>query len=561
MIFWPQDPRKATCSQYWDLVTSVALIYTAAVTPFEVAFLAQLSPSERWSDTVFLLNRCVDIIFIMDMLMQFRTAFLRIDLIKGASWITDPGAIAFHYVRSTWFYIDLFSILTSLFDIVGGEGLDNFIALRLIRVLRLAKLIRLARGSRIFRKWEMSWSINYALLALVKIVLAQIVGVHWFACIWGLEASFDPLHSWPRQNGYCVAWEDNNRSAVEAAVDACSSTPDTQGVIASGRMCDKGECIGGRCEGGYECVAPFTMYSNCLYFSAMTLTSVGYGDILAEPFNVTEQLVACFIMLTAGALWGYLIGTFCNLAAEASPQEKIFKGELTSLNSFMSKNHIRPELQFRLREYLFEKRSVNDSEVRKRLLSRLSPSMKLEVVWAIHARWVHMVWYLSDMNAVPGRLIIDLGMCLNALIFPPRELCPPEFLYIIQSGKAFWGGKMKGLSDVWGDDVVLPRHLQLQLPALCVTYLSVLTIESTALLHEIDKHPEFKAHFRVSKIKWMIRRAFLREAETRAFAQGNQFRGRFRPVYAKELADMIDAQARRQMEALEANTPVRPDCL
>jgi hypothetical protein len=249
------------------------------------------------------------------------------------------------------------------------------------------------------------------------------------------------------------------------------------------------------------------------------------------------------------------------LAAEASPQEKIFKGELTSLNSFMSKNHIRPELQFRLREYLFEKRSVNDSEVRKRLLSRLSPSMKLEVVWAIHARWVHMVWYLSDMNAVPGRLIIDLGMCLNALIFPPRELCPPEFLYIIQSGKAFWGGKMKGLSDVWGDDVVLPRHLQLQLPALCVTYLSVLTIESTALLHEIDKHPEFKAHFRVSKIKWMIRRAFLREAETRAFAQGNQFRGRFRPVYAKELADMIDAQARRQMEALEANTPVRPDCL
>ena len=39
---------------------------------------------------------------------------------------------------------------------------------------------------------------------------------------------------------------------------------------------------------------------------------------------------------------------------------------------------------------------------------------------------------------------------------------------------------------------------------------------------------------------------------------GNQFRGRFRPVYAKELADVIDAQARRQLEALEAKTPVRP---
>jgi len=544
---WVIDPQKGGWAQYWDLFTTVALIYTAIITPYEVAFLLPPTPSERLDDHIYITNRAVDIVFILDMCMQFRTAFRRVDPKEGIVWITTPRAIAINYVCSYWFYLDLLSILTSLFDIVGDESSQNLIALRVLRVMRLIKLVRLVRGSRIFKKWEMSVSINYSYLAVFQIVFGILIGSHWYACIWGLQASFDPLKSWPRQKNYCVAWESDNRTFVEASVAACLR----------GQMCSKGECSGDVCEGGYECVEPFVMYAYALYFSVMTITSVGYGDVLAEPFNVSEQFVCCFIMMTSGALWGYLIGTFCSLASQMTPQEAQFKEELSSLNTFMAENHIPREAQFRLREYLFQGKKLNDLEVRKRLIAKLSPSMQLQVSWQMNAHWVHMVWYLSESSGVPEKLVMDLAMVLKAHVFPPRELCPPGYMYIVQSGCAYWGGRMKRYGDVWGEDVVLMEEdLQLDLPALGTTYLSVFTIDAPALLGSIGNHPDFMARFRILKIRWTVRRAFVREAEIKVYSAGGRFRNRYRPIYAKELAKQIDRQLREREDALVV--PKRP---
>ena len=42
------------------------------------------------------------------------------------------------------------------------------------------------------------------------------------------------------------------------------------------------------------------MYIYSLYFSIMTITSVGYGDVSATAFNVWEQIICCLIMLISG---------------------------------------------------------------------------------------------------------------------------------------------------------------------------------------------------------------------------------------------------------------------
>ena len=54
---WYQiDPRTSTFMSIWDSVTGMALIFTALVTPFEVAFLeAATSPLEP----LFIVNRCM----------------------------------------------------------------------------------------------------------------------------------------------------------------------------------------------------------------------------------------------------------------------------------------------------------------------------------------------------------------------------------------------------------------------------------------------------------------------------------------------------------------------
>ena len=63
------DPRHSKFIGYWDSTTSVALVYTALVTPAEVALAeAARSPLEA----LFLINRLLDLIFTVDMVINFR---------------------------------------------------------------------------------------------------------------------------------------------------------------------------------------------------------------------------------------------------------------------------------------------------------------------------------------------------------------------------------------------------------------------------------------------------------------------------------------------------------
>jgi hypothetical protein len=60
------DPRTNQLVGYWDLLTSLALVFTALVTPIEVAFLSAPSGAERLSNGLFWTNRVVDCVFIAD---------------------------------------------------------------------------------------------------------------------------------------------------------------------------------------------------------------------------------------------------------------------------------------------------------------------------------------------------------------------------------------------------------------------------------------------------------------------------------------------------------------
>ena len=59
----------------WDLITSLALLYTATVTPFEASFLEGAMGPKAWGDGWFLVNRALDFIFCVDMVLQFFLAY------------------------------------------------------------------------------------------------------------------------------------------------------------------------------------------------------------------------------------------------------------------------------------------------------------------------------------------------------------------------------------------------------------------------------------------------------------------------------------------------------
>ena len=282
---WLIDPRTSKRIGYWDLLTTIALLFTATVTPYEVSLL------QAQFDVLFIVNRVVDTIFLIDIVVQFLLIRERkTSATHGTQWETNPRALAWGYLTS-WFTLDLFSVLISGIDVYavlllqsGGESsqpgqevsdssekqleqLEKLVALKVLRVLRLFKLARLARSSRVFKRWESRIAIDYSVLSITKCLVGVCIASHWMACIWILQAHLGaatPMPSWLGNNGYCV--ESSKHSS------------------------------------GYVCAAPDAIYSASLYFCMMTVTSVGYGDIAATPHNMFEQNVCTILILMSSLL-------------------------------------------------------------------------------------------------------------------------------------------------------------------------------------------------------------------------------------------------------------------
>ena len=187
----------------WDMCTTSALVYTALVTPVEIAY---LEPSSCASEPFFIINRLIDSVFILDMVLQFFVMYrvekdtdrIAEDMEDGHSdrWVLDRRKIVRHYVCG-WFLFDLVTVAPSVFDIIpvavnerslghctveavlnqrgGGSSVSFGQMLRVMRVLRLTKLARLIRGSRVLKRWKSRISLSFATTTMLTCLFAVLL--------------------------------------------------------------------------------------------------------------------------------------------------------------------------------------------------------------------------------------------------------------------------------------------------------------------------------------------------------------------------------------------------
>lgn len=130
LIILHYSPFKAV----WDWIILLLVVYTAVFTPYVAAFLlnesavrsrVNLDPSTRLgsvADTLayplVVVDLVVDIMFIADIIINFRTTYL-----GNGEVVTDPAKIAVTYVRG-WFVID--SVAAIPFDLLlFGTGTSD----------------------------------------------------------------------------------------------------------------------------------------------------------------------------------------------------------------------------------------------------------------------------------------------------------------------------------------------------------------------------------------------------------------------------------------------------
>ena len=521
------DPRTSGVIGYWDMLTAFALIFTAIVTPLEVSFFR----SPDYVDALFIINRMVDMIFIVDMVIQFFLMYKAPPDLRGAGlWITDHRKIAWNYLTG-WFLIDLISVVVSAFDVIalasayqaradniksGSSQLSRLTFFRVIRILRLVKLVRLMRASRLFSRWEARIAIDYGTMALIKCMVGVSLVGHWFACIWSLQTELAVamgdeqalLQSWKYFNGFCAEGP-----------------------------------------GGVTCDPPGRMYAASLYWSIMTITSIGYGDV--TPNTTLEYAVATVIMLLGAATWGSVIATFCGVMANRDAGLAEFRQTMDDLNRFVREQGFPEELRIRLREYFKQTKHLQLMSSHCSLLKMMSPSLQGEVALSWHERWLKRVWFFSGTET---EFMVQVAINLNAMVFAPGELAAPNHLYIVHRGVALYGGRVLTAGRVWGEDMILTsEHLQTRYCARAMNYLEVYMIRRDELLSLAAHFPSSWKCIRRHAVRMALRRQFVLNARQLKEREGHGLGSSGSSAISRILSDVSSEHGSAASAALLAS--------
>eukprot|EP01029_Cantina_marsupialis_P007032 TRINITY_DN1775_c0_g1_i1.p1 TRINITY_DN1775_c0_g1~~TRINITY_DN1775_c0_g1_i1.p1 ORF type:complete len:879 (+),score=198.96 TRINITY_DN1775_c0_g1_i1:366-3002(+) len=468
----PNAPHR----RYWDVLILVALTFTAVVTPFEVAFHDDTTPDNILEWIVFMLNRTVDTCFAVDMIFNF---FLCYFDEKRSGMVADTLKITKRYVKG-WFIIDFVSIFP--FDMLGfvlqSDTLSKLKVLRLIRLLRLMKLLRIVRASRIISRWESHINVSFSKLALGKFILVLCFAAHWVACLWGLMVSFQGDDSEP------VMQSDN--------------------WVASYGLVNPDDIL--------------DVYFAALYWSVMTLTTIGFGDIVAV--TTLERLMAVVCMLIGGSMYAYIVGAVCSILNQLDEATQEYRRTMDQLNAYMKEMQLPPSMQRQLRVYFqFCKKNIR-ARYFQDVLSKMSPMLRGQVATYSNRTWVSKIRFFQHVPPEEKEILTtEIAMAMRPQAFPPGEAVivygeRATTMHVLQRGICSRNGVVISSGTVVGEDVVLQntkRHYTVR----TLTYTDVSTLQKEDLTNILDK-PELENSRKIVRrfaIKLAFRKAFVVHAK------------------------------------------------
>jgi len=391
-LIMPDTPMM----QRWDLVILTCLLFTATVTPYEVAF------TETSINAMFLINRLVDLLFLCDMLKEFKLMYW-----ANGRLIRNRRMIVERYLKS-WFLIDVITILP--YDSAKFLFSDDIGALRMVRLFRLAKLLRILRASRIFNRWETKLGLQHTSIMTVKLIISLSAACHWLACFWGMLAFMQDQNK--------ITWMSNWLESQASTDEECKNA---NHMLLNGAFRS-------------ECYYHLDAYTASLHWSIMTITSIGYGDIV--PSNPIEYAWCSMFMLLAGVSWAMIIGEICGIAAAGDPVDREFHQVNDDMNRVMDTMNLPMAHRQRVRMFMKHSKTAMADRTTKTVLSNLPPSLASFMAGQkTFIREDMVMWMRSSSSGLKASI-----MCaMETFSYPPEELILPgsgdnPTMFVLKSG-------------------------------------------------------------------------------------------------------------------------------
>ena len=236
----------------WGLILFFLLMYTAYVTPIQIAFVDE-SP-KSWS----IVEYTVNILFILDIFVTLNSSYYD----SNNQLVQNRTKIMERYFKG-WFFIDLLaafpfeileqqlqtdsvSVSSVSFRNMSSNNFKQLLKLpRIYRLLRLARLIKMVtktKNSRYLLKAQETFRMNSGFISMINYLIVISVAINFMGCIWFFQAKirgFEP-ETW--------VYELNLQDEED-----------------------------------------YVLYTHSIYWAIQTLSTVGYGDVHA--FNMSKLFI------------------------------------------------------------------------------------------------------------------------------------------------------------------------------------------------------------------------------------------------------------------------------
>ncbi|XP_052208873.1 potassium channel KAT3 isoform X3 [Diospyros lotus] len=372
-IIAPYDRRY----RWWQTFLVVLVVYSAWSSPFELAF------KKVGTGALLPLDLAVDAIFAIDIVLTFFVAYLD----KSTYLLVDDHKkIAVRYVTHLGFPMDIASTLPfqTLHRIFNGKSHEN----QLFRFLNLLRLWRLRRVSELFTRLEKDTRFSYFWARSFKLICVTAFTVHSAGCFYFWLATHykTPANTW-----------------IGAHVSH------------------------------FENRSIWLGYTYSIYWSIVTLTTVGYGDLHAE--NTGEKIFNIFYMLFNIGLTAYLIGNMTNLVVHSAVQTFAMRDTINEVLHYASKNRLPERLKEQMLAHVqlkFKTAELQQEEV----LEGLPKAIRSSITQHLFHGLVEKTYLFQGVSE---DLIIQLVSDMKAEYFPPKvdiilqNEIPTDF-YVIASG-------------------------------------------------------------------------------------------------------------------------------
>jgi hypothetical protein len=176
------------------------------------------------------------------------------------------------------------------------------------------------------------------------------------------------------------------------------------------------------------------VYVKAVYWTFTTLTTVGYGDIVAR--TIPQMLYACVVQVIGVGVFGYILSNVAGLLARSDAAREHHMNNLDKVETFLKLHQIPPDLRAKIRAYYhyvwINKRGYQDRALLESLPGHIQSQLYLHINRSIIDK-------VSFLRGADQDLLTELMSELKTQVCVPGESIfkagdPGEALYFIHSG-------------------------------------------------------------------------------------------------------------------------------